>query len=142
LLTSGVADSELMRSNTKLALRVGPDPEQEDLFDELYEDFIQAHQMDKFRMKRGQAVSIIRGAATKWYDLPATGTEDWSKITTELLAGKFFVNVPYIINVICCSLQALYWLYVRICFLNPIAREAQYSRLANFDTVTIRFLGC
>ncbi|GAQ83661.1 hypothetical protein KFL_001560300 [Klebsormidium nitens] len=90
MLTSGVADSELMRSSTKLALRVGPDPEQEELFEELYEDFIQAHQMDKFRMKRGQAVSTIRAAATKWYNLPATGTEDWSKITTELLAGKGF----------------------------------------------------
>ncbi|GAQ92526.1 hypothetical protein KFL_010400010 [Klebsormidium nitens] len=62
LLTSGVADSELMRSNTQLALRVSPDPEQEELFEELYEDLIQPHQMDKFRMKRGQLVSKIRGA--------------------------------------------------------------------------------
>lgn len=88
MLTSGVADSELMRSNTKLAFRVGPDPEQEELFNELYEDFIQPHQMDKFRQKRGQAVSAIRAAGTTCYNLPASGTEDWSRVTTELLAGK------------------------------------------------------
>lgn len=89
LLTSGVPDSDIMMSNTKLAFRVGPNPEQEELFDELYQDFIQAHQMDKFRQKRGQAVSAIHAVGANQYSLPATGTEDWSRVTTELLAGKF-----------------------------------------------------
>lgn len=90
LLTSGVPDSDIMMSNTKLAFRVGPDLEQQELFEELYDTCIQAHQMNKFRQKRGQTVSAIRAEGVKQYKLPATGTEDWSKVTSELLAGKYF----------------------------------------------------
>jgi hypothetical protein len=89
LLTSNMPDSEVMSSNTKLALRVSPDdPENFDLFEPLYEDLIQNSQADRFRQKRGQLVSGIRTDALEVFRLPAAGTEEWSKTTSELLAGK------------------------------------------------------